>query len=248
MKRHLSVLALAGFSITVCAGLPVNNDSNKVVAIVSSCDFRTETCGVTINGKEDYIPYGDLSEFIPMYKGSLKDPVYCDGPICYKAFLETDAIGLNPEFDWSSVSPSKPEKPAQQASEESEMDTHDYTSQVNSVLSMNGCKSDLGGDVAFEIFKLEANRIGIRQALSTRTQQYGMPGSYSVFPISSNGVKCSRSTITSSKSLPGASGVNYTDAVYQCNGRTPFIVIKIGRSIPGTANGFRSECKVIGMQ
>lgn len=112
-----TTISLAPLQTSPRGSLPGNNDPNKTFAVVSSCDYRTETCGVTINGKEDYIPYSDLSKVIPMYSGSRKEPVYCDGPICYRAFLDSNAIGLNPEFSWADVSLSEQEQTVQQDSE-----------------------------------------------------------------------------------------------------------------------------------
>lgn len=123
----------------------------------------------------------------------------------------------------------------------------DYTSAVNYAWTSNGCKSDLGAEVGFQAFKLEANRIGIRQILSTRTQQYGMPGSYTLIPVPANSVQCKRIAFQNAQALPGSPGWMYNDAGYQCTGAFPFLIIKVGRAVSGTANGFRSECKVIQM-
>ena len=121
----------------------------------------------------------------------------------------------------------------------------DYTSAIKYAWTSNSCKSDLGEGVGFEAFKLENNRIGIRQLLSIRTQQYGMPGSYTLIPVPANSVQCKRIAFQNAKPFPGSHGWSYNDAGYQCTGPFPFLIVKVGRSVPG--NGFRSECKVIRM-
>lgn len=123
----------------------------------------------------------------------------------------------------------------------------DYTAAVNFAWTSNNCKSELGDAVGFEAYKIENNRIAIRQLLSTRTQQYGMPGSYTIIPVPVNFVQCKRIAFQNAKPFPGSPGWSYNDAGYQCTGVTPFLIIKVGRTVQGTANGFRSECKVIRM-
>lgn len=123
----------------------------------------------------------------------------------------------------------------------------DYTAAVNFAWTSNNCKSELGDAVGFEAYKIEGNRIAVRQLLSTRTQQYGMPGSYTIIPVPVNFVQCKRIAFQNAKPFPGSPGWSYNDAGYQCTGATPFLIIKVGRAVQGTANGFRSECKVIRM-
>lgn len=123
----------------------------------------------------------------------------------------------------------------------------DYNAKINFLWKLNQCNSELSNAIDFTVDTLSKNQdhFGIKEFVDVRAQGYGVPGSFSVIPVSeNNSASCSRINFASggSRDRPGhlmAAGE------YKCNSKTNFLIIKVGRSIPGTGNGFHNECIVI---